>query len=95
MESVSVVPAQVIDLSSTIRTKSGQIKTELETLDSKTTQLRNSWEGSSKDAYHVAQVDWNKKIGELEQLLGQISAKLAEIAQGYSDTDRKGANRFM
>lgn len=92
---IKIEPAKVTALSEEIRSKSSQIKGHLSTLDTDTSRLRNSWDGEAKQAYTVAQTDWNTKIGEMEALLTQISTKLGEIAADYVQTDKKGANRFQ
>lgn len=86
---------KVMALADEIREKSRQIKADLDELDQKTTKLRQSWDGDAKEAYNVAQNAWNKKIGEMEQLLGSIGTKVNEVAADYNRTDQKGAQRFQ
>jgi WXG100 family type VII secretion target len=94
MKSMSVNPAQVRALSETIKTKSNQIKGDLEALEKRVNELKSSWEGESTTAYAAAQAAWDKQINEMEQLLGRIGAKLIEIADGYEAKDAHSAKRF-
>lgn len=94
MKSMSVNPAQVRTLSDSIKTQSNHIKGDLEALEKRVNELKGSWEGESTTAYAAAQVAWDKQIGEMEQLLGQIGLKLNEIADGYQAKDAHSAKRF-
>jgi 6 kDa early secretory antigenic target len=94
MQSMSVNPGQVRELSSYIAQKSGQIKGELETLETKVNALKAQWEGDAQGSYAQAQLAWDKQIGEMEALLTRIGVKLTEIADGYEAQDRRGAARF-
>ncbi len=92
---IRIQPAQVMALSDEIGAKSGQIKTALSDLDTRTSALRASWSGEARDSYSVAQAAWDKQISEMEALLKQISVKLTEIAQDYVSRDKKGAGLFQ
>lgn len=89
-----VTPAEVHALSSFVGGKSREIESALGELDSKVSQLKASWDGDAKVAYEQAQREWNKQINEMNALLGRVSGKLVEVADGYSATDRRGAGRF-
>ncbi|WP_159809625.1 WXG100 family type VII secretion target [Cellulomonas citrea] len=92
--SFSVSPEQVSGLSSQIRTGATGIRSELESLDSKVSQLRASWSGEAQASYDTAQRAWTQSLTELQQLLEQIAAKTDEIAQGYTAADKASAQRF-
>lgn len=89
-----VSPAEVHALSSLVGSKSREIEGTLADLDSKVSQLKASWDGEAKVAYEQAQREWTKQINEMNALLGRVSGKLVEVADGYSATDRRGAGRF-
>jgi WXG100 family type VII secretion target len=94
MRSLSVNPAQLQELSTTINSNSNAIRTALADLDAEVTRLKGSWDGEAKRAYETAQRDWNTKINEMNQLLATIATKTAEIGTGYTSTDARGAARF-
>jgi early secretory antigenic target protein ESAT-6 len=89
-----VTPAEVHALSEFIGGASRQITGHLAELDGKVKQLQASWDGEAKQAYEIAQKQWNDQVTEMNALLGRVSGKLVEIAQGYDATDRRGAGRF-
>lgn len=94
MESMSVRPEQVTQLAGSIRTGATGIRNELDELDKKVAKLRASWNGQAQASYDEAQLQWNKSIGELQQLLAQISTKTEEISNSYVNTDNQAAKRF-
>jgi WXG100 family type VII secretion target len=89
-----VTPAEVNALSEFIGGASRQITGHLGELDAKVKKLQASWDGEAKQAYEIAQKRWNDQVSEMNALLGRVSGKLVEIAQGYDATDRRGAGRF-
>ena len=52
------------------------------------------WDGAAREAYHQAQRDWNDKLQEMNQILGQISQATSQIAQQYVESDARSAGRF-
>ncbi|MFT8636939.1 MAG: WXG100 family type VII secretion target [Pseudoclavibacter sp.] len=94
MESFAVTPEQVNSLSAEIARGADGIRNELETLDSQVKQLIGSWDGAAQQSYHVAQVEWNKSLSEIQQLLQTISQKTAEISSTYVSSDNSSAKRF-
>ena len=74
------------------RTKS--IAQELENLNSQVSALIGQWDGSAREAYHQAQRNWDGKLQEMNQILGQISQATSQIAQQYVESDARSAGRF-
>lgn len=89
-----VSPAEVHQLSEFVTRQSRAITDALGELDSKVGKLKASWDGEAKEAYDAAQRAWSTQITEMNALLGRVGAKLIEIGNGYSETDRRGAGRF-
>ena len=67
---------------------------ELDTLDTQVKSLIEQWDGAAREAYHQAQRDWNGKLQEMNQILGQISQATSQIAQQYVESDARSAGRF-
>jgi 6 kDa early secretory antigenic target len=95
MQSMSVNPAQVIELSGQIRNGASGIKSQLDELDSEVGKLRASWSGSAQQAYDDAQRKWTQSLTDLNTLLQQIASKTEEIAQHYTSSDQTSAGRFQ
>ena len=93
-ETTKVSPAEVHALSSFVGGKSREIESTLTDLETQVGRLKASWDGEAKDAYDIAQREWAKQINEMNALLGRVSGKLVEVADGYTATDRRGAGRF-
>jgi WXG100 family type VII secretion target len=94
MESMSVRPEQVTALSEKIRGGAGGIKNELDNLDKEVKGLIGAWDGEAKEAYSVAQVEWNKSLTALQELLGTIATKTQEISSAYTQSDKSSAGLF-
>ena len=94
MESMSVRPEQVTHLAGSIRTGATGIRSELDDLEKKVATLRGAWSGQAQASYDEAQRQWDKSIGELQQLLAQIASKTDEISNSYVNTDNQAAKRF-
>lgn len=95
MTSISVRPEQVITLAGQIRNGATNIRTRLDELESEVGALRAKWDGEAQVAYDQAQAQWNQSITRLNELLQQIAGKTEEIAQGYTQTDKSAAGRFV
>jgi WXG100 family type VII secretion target len=90
-----VSPAEVHILSEYVSKKSAEIGDALTELDNKVSKLKGSWDGEAKEAYEAAQRAWTTQITEMNGLLARVGGKLVEVGNGYSETDRRGANRFV
>ncbi|WP_370946462.1 WXG100 family type VII secretion target [Amycolatopsis sp. cg5] len=49
--------------------------------------LTHDWEGAAKEAYGVAQKQWNDAFEDLKQVLAQIASVLPQLADGYQGTE--------
>lgn len=94
MQSMSVRPEQVIQLATQIGQGAKGIHAVLEDLESAVSKLRGSWDGGAQVAYDEAQAKWNKSLQSMNQLLGQVAVKTAELSQGYVSQDKSSAGRF-
>lgn len=92
--SISVRPQQVESLAASIRSNSQQIQQHLDDLDAQVKVLIDQWDGSAREAYYRAQSEWNSKIQEMNQILGQISQATSQIATDYVDSDNRAASFF-
>lgn len=81
VSSFSVRPEQVDVLSADIANDAKGIAQELDNLDTQVKSLIEQWDGAAREAYHQAQRDWNGKLQEMNQILGQISQATSQIAQ--------------
>ncbi|MGN8026714.1 WXG100 family type VII secretion target [Microbacterium sp. 22242] len=95
MQSMSVRPESVTQLSGEIRRGAGGIRTELDKLESEVTKLRGSWSGAAQQAYDEAQRKWTRSLTELQQLLEQIATKTQEMSHEYVSRDNSSAKRFQ
>ena len=94
VSSFSVRPEQVDVLSADIANDAKGIAQELDNLDTQVKSLIEQWDGAGREAYHQAQRDWNGKLQEMNQILGQISQATSQIAQQYVESDARSAGRF-
>lgn len=94
VSSFSVRPEQVDVLSADIANDAKGIAQELDNLDTQVKSLIEQWDGAAREAYHQAQCDWNGKLQEMNQILGQISQATSQIAQQYVESDARSAGRF-
>ena len=94
VSSFSVRPEQVDVLSADIANDAKGIAQELDNLDTQVKSLIEQWDGAVRAAYHQAQRDWNGKLQEMNQILGQISQATSQIAQQYVESDARSAGRF-
>ena len=94
VSSFSVRPEQVDVLSADIANDAKGIAQELDNLDTQVKSLIEQWDGAAREAYHQAKRDWNGKLQEMNQILGQISQATSQIAQQYVESDARSAGRF-
>lgn len=94
VSSFSVRPEQVDVLSADIANDAKGIAQELDNLDTQVKSLIEQWDGAAREVYHQAQRDWNGKLQEMNQILGQISQATSQIAQQYVESDARSAGRF-
>jgi WXG100 family type VII secretion target len=94
MDSFSVNPAALEQLSSDIGQRGKAINQALENLDTKVSQLRASWEGDAQVAYDTAHAAWSRSINQMNTLLLQIGQQTDAIKGDYLQSDRKSKGRF-
>jgi WXG100 family type VII secretion target len=70
------------------------IDARLDRLESDLSPLRSEWGGQARDAYAVAKASWDRAILEMQQVLAQTSAAVAESNAAYARTDRVAASAF-
>jgi WXG100 family type VII secretion target len=55
----------------------------------------SEWNGEAKEAYWQAKAQWEKAIGELNQVLGQLGAAVENIKTNYTETERSNTTIFQ
>lgn len=95
MDSMSVKPAMVVELSGQIRSGASGIRSELEQLDAEVSKLRESWSGAAQQAYDRAHREWTQSLTQMNELLGRIATTTEEISQNYVSSDNASAGRFQ
>lgn len=53
------------------------------------------WSGEAKEAYWQAKAQWEKAIGELNTVLGQLGAAVENIKTNYTATERSNTTIFQ
>ncbi|MBB1244777.1 WXG100 family type VII secretion target [Streptomyces durbertensis] len=74
-----------------VRTTAGNIKSQLDDLESGVKRIAQSWEGSAKEGYQTRQQEWDKRAASLHATLLAISKALDTAAQNYEATEQKNA----
>lgn len=92
--SFSVNPAQVEALANNIRHGADGIQAQLDELDAKVNQLRQSWDGAAQQAYTQAQAKWTADLNDVRNILNQIASATSQISSSYTASDHKAAGFF-
>lgn len=71
-----------------------RIAGRLDQLETDLRPLRSQWSGAAQESYRVAQIAWDQAMGEMVELLRQISADVATSNRAYRRADQRGAARF-
>ncbi|UGY93906.1 WXG100 family type VII secretion target [Streptomyces gobiensis] len=74
-----------------VRSTAGNIKTQLDDLESGVKKIAQSWEGEAQEGYRQKQLEWDKRAASLHATLQAIAKALDTAAQNYEATEKKNA----
>lgn len=94
MQSMSVKPAQLSGLASSLLSNSRGIGGALDHLDKEVGTLRAAWDGDAQRAYDIAQAKWTVSLNEMNTLLARVANSADQMAAQYAAQDRRSAGRF-
>lgn len=77
-----------------IRSAATQLHGELKNLDTRVTNVVNTWDGEAKAAYHAKHSGWSTNLEGLTNTLREIARALDDSTAGYQGTDKKAATQF-
>jgi len=87
-------PAALDSLQSNLRNAYSAVDEITNTLESKIEQNIEAWEGGARDAYFQRKTEWEKLIGELNQVLMQLSDAIGQINEQYQATEAANMKSF-
>lgn len=70
------------------------IRDRLNVLEGDLKPLATDWTGSAREAYRVAQENWDKAMDSMILLLQQASQGVSTSNEEYMAADKRGAARF-
>lgn len=85
----------VDDVFATMQRGSGDIRAALDLVQATATRTLASWTGTAREAYTVAERQWNAAASDMHTSLTRMAALLPQITDGYRGTDRMVANNFQ
>ena len=83
MSVIKVNSAQMQALVSNMQAGVNELRNMLADMDSRLGPLRDSWEGSAREAYQTAQREWNTQIDDMNRLLQEVSAAVQASNENY------------
>lgn len=94
MTAFRVTPAELLELSHSVQSSSGQIEAELAGLRGRVLPISGTWSGPAQERFQVLYEEWNRSALGLQQALAGISQLLSQAGQGYDETERRIAGSF-
>lgn len=77
---------------SDVRATAGNIKSQLDELESGVKKIAQAWEGAAQEGYRAKQAEWDKRAASLHATLEAIAKALDTAAQNYQSTESQNAN---
>lgn len=93
-DGIKVNHGSVAEGSGFMRQAVNKMQTRLEQLNNDVKALGAEWDGQAKDAYELAQREWNQEIAELNMLLQQSAVTLDQANEDWVNTDKSTALYF-
>ncbi|MFE9883399.1 WXG100 family type VII secretion target [Streptomyces scopuliridis] len=78
-----------------IRKQADKLDRSLDAIQAKIRSVSDLWEGEAREAYNIAQADWDRKAKEIHTALLQISRAVQEAAPAYKAGDKRSAANFQ
>ncbi|MCM2579837.1 WXG100 family type VII secretion target [Streptomyces meridianus] len=75
-----------------VRATAGNIKSQLDELESGVKKIAQTWEGAAQEGYRAKQAEWDKRAASLHATLEAIAKALDTAAQNYQSTESQNAN---
>ncbi|QHC25167.1 WXG100 family type VII secretion target [Streptomyces sp. GS7] len=83
--------ATIQQASQDVRQTAGNIRQQLDDLESGVKKVAASWEGAAQEGYQARQREWDQRAAHLQQTLEAIAKALDTAAQNYQSTEHKNA----
>lgn len=77
-----------------IKTGGNQLATTLSELEGKLKALEADWDGDAKEAYRVAQVQWNTALTDMKSLLDSVGLTVSASNDAYQGVEGKAKNAW-
>lgn len=77
-----------------VRTTAGNIRSQLDELESGVKKIAQSWEGAAQEGYRQKQAEWDQRAASLHSTLQAIAKALDTAAQNYQATESQNASMW-
>ncbi|MEV6425461.1 WXG100 family type VII secretion target [Streptomyces sp. NPDC051662] len=78
-----------------IKKQADKLDQSLKAIQAKIKSVSELWEGEAREAYNVAQADWDRRATEIHTSLLKISSAVREAAPAYQSGDKRSAANFQ
>ncbi len=89
MAKIGVQSEDLRQLSTTVRTGSGEVNDLLGRMTSQLQQLAATWEGAASEAFQARWQDWQAGAAQVQQAMEQMGIFLEQAAQSYETTEEE------
>ncbi|MFJ6699327.1 WXG100 family type VII secretion target [Streptomyces sp. NPDC091272] len=93
--SMLVTYAALDEAARTIKAQADKLDESLEAIKTKIGSVSQLWSGEAREAYNMAQADWDREAKSIHMSLLQISRAVQDAAPAYRAGDRRAAQGFM
>ncbi|CAM5531474.1 hypothetical protein GCM10010329_56600 [Streptomyces spiroverticillatus] len=90
-----VTYAALDDAARTIKAQADRLDQNLEAIKTKIASVSELWAGDAREAYNMAQAQWDRDAKAIHTSLLQISRAVQNAAPAYREGDRRAAQGFM
>jgi WXG100 family type VII secretion target len=88
-------PAALDQLQANLRLAYRGVEDETNDLEKSLEAKLAEWDGEAKQAYWDAKAQWEKAIGELNDVLSQLGVAVENIKTNYTSTERSNTTIFQ
>lgn len=89
MAKIGVQSEDLRQLSTTVRTGSGEVNDLLSRMTGQLQQLASTWEGAASEAFQTRWQDWQTGATQVQQAMEAMGVFLEQAAQSYETTEEE------
>ncbi|MEV6714306.1 WXG100 family type VII secretion target [Lentzea sp. NPDC051208] len=91
---LQVTFAEIAAASQTISSSATQVDGQLDELRAEVTKTLAGYQGDAREAYEVAQKQWDEAAADLQKVLAAIGTAVGQAGEAYEQAEKQNLQRW-